>query len=105
MLKLEQNGISGNLCKTLHDFLDSQKRSVMLNSQNSIWVSVRAGVSECSVLALLFFLIYINDLSNCLPSALNYFLRTHFCFLFFMTAIAQGLNLMMLLAVVKLEHS
>ena len=89
MLKLEQNGISGNLCKTLHDYLDNQKRTVMLNSQNFIWVIVTAGVSQSLILALLFFLIYINDLSKCLPSLLNYFLMTHFCFPFFMTGIAQ----------------
>lgn len=46
MLKLEQNGTFGNLCKTLHDFLNIKKRRVMLNIQNSTLASVTAGVPQ-----------------------------------------------------------
>ena len=62
LLKLNQNGISGNLSKLLRDFLSHRKR-VVLNGQHSS-EDVTAGVPQ----GPLSFLIYITDLdlsSNC----------------------------------------
>ena len=53
LLKLKQHGIGGPLLKILTDFLRSQKQRVVLNAQ-----------SKGSILGPLFFLIYINDLSD-----------------------------------------
>ena len=44
MLNLEQNGVSGNLCNILQDFLDNQKQKVSLNGQVCSWANVIAGV-------------------------------------------------------------
>ena len=41
--KLKQNGVAGNLLKTLADFLKDTKQRVVLNGQNSTWVNVEAG--------------------------------------------------------------
>ena len=60
LLKLNQNGISGNLLKLLRDFLSCQKQRVVLNVQHSSWDNVTAGDPQGSILGSLWFLIYID---------------------------------------------
>ena len=45
----------------------------MLNGQNSSWTNVHAGDPQRSILGPLFFLIYINDLSDNLRSNARFF--------------------------------
>ena len=68
IFKLKQNGISGNLLNLLWNFLRNRKQRVVLNGQTSLWADVNAGVSQGSILGLLLFLIYINDLADGLSS-------------------------------------
>ena len=50
------------------DFLYQRKQGVFSNEQHSSWTNVEAGVPQGSILGPLFFLIYINELSDGLTS-------------------------------------
>ena len=62
--KLKQNGISGKLLNLIIDFLSNRKQRVVLNGKYSSWTNVETGIPQGSILGPLFFLIYINDLSD-----------------------------------------
>ena len=66
-------GINGNFLKLVESFLSNRYQHVVLNSQASSWAEVRAGVPQGSILGPLFFLIYINDLSENLKSTVKLF--------------------------------
>ena len=61
-------GISGKLYNLLENYLSERSQRVLLNGQTSSWRPVLAGVPQGSILGLLLFLIYINDLPDELKS-------------------------------------
>ena len=69
ILKLNQYGISENLLRLIKCFLKNSKQRVALNGQASSRTKVLAGIPQGSILGQLFFLIYINDLSDDLSSS------------------------------------
>ena len=68
VFKSKQNGISGNLLNVITDFLYQRKKRVVLNTQHLFWTNVEAGVPQGSILGPLFFLIYVNNLSDSLTA-------------------------------------
>ena len=72
--KLRQYGFTGNLLTLLTDILSNRKERVVLNDQHSSWADIEGGVPQGSVLEPLFFLIYINDLTENLHSNPKLFL-------------------------------
>ena len=68
LYKLKSFGISGNLLNLIKHYLTDRSQRVLLNGQCSNWQPILAGVPQGSILGLLFFLIYFNDLLDGLKS-------------------------------------
>lgn len=49
-------------------FLRNRKQKVVLDVQDFLWADVNAQIPQGYILGPVFFLIYINDLTNGLPS-------------------------------------
>ena len=71
--KIKLMSITGPPLKLIQNLLNNRLQRVVLNGQNSSWTPVFAGVSQGSVLGLLFFLIDINDLDEGMSSTTNIF--------------------------------
>ena len=64
IFKLRRCGVSGNLLSLMKDFLANRKRCTVLNGKTSKWGSGTVGVPQGSFLGPLFFLVYINHLTD-----------------------------------------
>ena len=73
IFKIKSFGISGDLLELIKNFLSNRFQRVVLNGQTSEWEKINAGVPQGSILGPLFFLIYINDLTDGISSIVKLF--------------------------------
>ena len=70
MKKINSLGITGKIYDWIEDWLNNREQRVVLLGKSSKWVKVESGVPQGSVLGPLLFLIYINDIDECVNSKL-----------------------------------
>ena len=73
LLKLKAYGVDGKLFKWFESYISSRKQCVFINNSKSPLVNTNAGVPQGSVLGLLLFLLYVNDIADNLLSLTRLF--------------------------------
>ena len=73
IFKIKSFGISSDLLELIKNFLSNRFQRVVLNGKTSNWEKINAEVSQGSILGPLFFLIYINDLTDGISSIMKPF--------------------------------
>ena len=66
--KMKAYGITGNLINWLNSYLKARRQKVVIRNHSSVYCEISAGAPQSSVLGLLLFIIYINDIANKLIS-------------------------------------
>ncbi len=71
--KLSSYGINGNMHSWVRSFLTGRKQRVTCNGAYSKWQEVLSGISQGSVLGLILFVLYVNDMPEAVQSTIKLF--------------------------------
>ena len=71
--KLHDMGVRGLLPEWLRSFLTGRKQRVVVNGSVSDWTPVGSGIPQGTVLGPVLFIVFVNDLPDCIESGCKLF--------------------------------
>ena len=79
ILKLKSHGMRNSIINWIEQWLNDRRQTVVVDGEVSSWKPVLSGVLQGSVLGLILFLVYINDLAEGVTGKLLKFAMTLNC--------------------------
>lgn len=64
LLKMSSLGICGNILRWIKSFLTDRRQRVIMSGDTSSWKPVYSGVPQGSILGMILFLMYVNDIPD-----------------------------------------